>query len=132
MLGHATKDSYEKQAVLYPEKLRAEYAKASERLNLFAGFERYLEMAGAPDLPQPPQDGRPGGEAAPPPQPPFSGGGGNDGLRTTEKQLQDAQTTIQRMTSVMADMARMMHPGAGVPYDPAGAEPEGAQKQDGK
>ena len=66
------------------------------------------------------------------PQPPFSGGGGNDGLRTTEKQLQDAQTTIQRMTSVMADMARMMHPGAGVPYDPAGAEPEGAQKQDGK
>ena len=36
VLGHAPRDAYEKQAILYPEMLRAEYAKASSRLNIFS------------------------------------------------------------------------------------------------
>ena len=42
VLGHAPGDSYEEQAVLYPEKLRAEYAKASSRLNIFSKIEGNL------------------------------------------------------------------------------------------
>ena len=42
VLGHAPRDSYEKQATLYPEQLRAEYSKASGRLNMFTGIEKYL------------------------------------------------------------------------------------------
>ncbi len=36
ILGHAPRDSYEKQHLLYPEDLRAEYAKASGRINIFS------------------------------------------------------------------------------------------------
>ncbi len=43
VLGHAPRDSYEKQAVLYPDDLRAEYAKASFRLNIFARIESRLD-----------------------------------------------------------------------------------------
>ena len=49
MLGHAPRDSYEKQAVLYPEELRAEYAKASRRLNLFSKIEGTLNTAKNPE-----------------------------------------------------------------------------------
>ncbi|MCE2498741.1 MAG: tyrosine-type recombinase/integrase [Nitrosopumilaceae archaeon] len=42
VLGHAPRDSYEKQSTLYPEKLREEYAKASKRLNIFTSIERHL------------------------------------------------------------------------------------------
>ena len=38
VIGHMPKDSYEKQARLYPETLRKEYAKASKRLNVFTKF----------------------------------------------------------------------------------------------
>ena len=38
VIGHKPKDSYEKQAKLYPETLRKEYAKASQRLNIFTKF----------------------------------------------------------------------------------------------
>ncbi len=38
VIGHKPKDSYEKQARLYPETLRKEYAKASKRLNIFTKF----------------------------------------------------------------------------------------------
>lgn len=37
-IGHAPKDSYEKQATLYPRTLRDEYAKASKRLNIFSNI----------------------------------------------------------------------------------------------
>ena len=37
VLGHAPRDAYEKQAILYPEMLRAEYAKASSRNILQSG-----------------------------------------------------------------------------------------------
>lgn len=36
IIGHAPRNSYEKEAVLYPEELRAEYAKASSRINIFS------------------------------------------------------------------------------------------------
>ena len=42
VLGHAPKDSYEKQAILYPEMIRAEYAKASSRINIFSKVENTL------------------------------------------------------------------------------------------
>ena len=47
VLGHAPRDSYEKQAVLYPKALRSEYAKASGRLNIFSSIEKHLRAAGA-------------------------------------------------------------------------------------
>ena len=42
VLGHAPKDTYERQTVLYPEALRAEYAKASPYLNIFSKVESVL------------------------------------------------------------------------------------------
>ena len=49
ILGHYPRDSYEKQAILYPEAVRREYAKASGALNLLTGVERYLGAAAGPD-----------------------------------------------------------------------------------
>ena len=37
VIGHIPKDSYEKQAVLYPESLIHEFSKVSERINIFSG-----------------------------------------------------------------------------------------------
>ena len=34
VIGHAPKDSYEKQTLLYPDNVRAEFAKASNRINV--------------------------------------------------------------------------------------------------
>ena len=48
VLGHAPRDAYEKQATLYPEELRAEYAKASSRLNIFSKVESVLNTAKDP------------------------------------------------------------------------------------
>ena len=42
-IGHKPKDSYEKQATLYPETLRREYSKASKRLNILSGFSNYVK-----------------------------------------------------------------------------------------
>jgi len=42
VIGHMPKDSYEKQAKLYPETLRKEYAKASKRLNIFTKFSNVV------------------------------------------------------------------------------------------
>lgn len=42
-IGHAPKDSYEKQTILYPETLRHEYAKASKRLNIFSNFSDFVQ-----------------------------------------------------------------------------------------
>ena len=45
VLGHYPRDSYEKQAVLYPETIRMGYAKASAALNLMGGVAGYLGSA---------------------------------------------------------------------------------------
>ena len=42
-IGHKPKDSYEKQATLYPENLRLEYMKASRKLNIFSNISHYLK-----------------------------------------------------------------------------------------
>ena len=42
ILGHAPRDPYEKQSILYPENMRAEYAKASSHLNIFSKVEGTL------------------------------------------------------------------------------------------
>ena len=49
VLGHAPRDTYEKQAILYPEKLREEYAKASSHLNIFSKVESTLNTAKDPE-----------------------------------------------------------------------------------
>jgi len=41
--GHKPKDSYEKQASLYPNSLRAEFMKASKRLNIFSNISHYMK-----------------------------------------------------------------------------------------
>lgn len=48
-IGHAPKDSYEKQATLYPESLRKEYCKASKLLNMFSNFASMVKSANNED-----------------------------------------------------------------------------------
>ena len=101
VLGHAPRDSYEKQATLYPEKLRSEYAKASGRLNIFSSIERHLRTAGADSWEQP----APGG----------------DRYQRIEAQQQEMQEALQKMAGVMTDVLRIVasrdgNPGA-VPDD---------------
>ena len=80
VLGHAPRDSYEKQATLYPEKLRSEYAKASDRLNLFTSVERHLRMQG-------------------------EGAGGEP---DAQAQQRETQATLQRLNDTVTDMLRIM------------------------
>ena len=95
VLGHYPRDSYEKQAVLYPEALRREYAKASHLLNVFTGFERYLEaVAGGRQA-----DPFPGGKAAGP-QPHT--------YREMEERQRQTQETLHRMAGAMAEMMGIM------------------------
>jgi len=42
-IGHKPKDSYEKQAILYPETLRQEFSKASKRINVFSNFSSIVK-----------------------------------------------------------------------------------------
>ncbi len=42
-IGHKIKDSYEKQDELYPEKSRAEYMKASKKINIFSNITHYMK-----------------------------------------------------------------------------------------
>ena len=49
VLGHAPRDPYEKQAILYPEMLRTEYAKASSRLNIISKVESNLNSPEDPE-----------------------------------------------------------------------------------
>lgn len=43
VIGHAPKDAYEKQSILYPDSLRREYAKASAKINIFTNIETTLD-----------------------------------------------------------------------------------------
>ena len=91
VLGHAPRDSYEKQATLYPEKLRSEYAKASGRLNIFSSIERHLKAAGADS----------GEEISPE----------DDHYQRIEAQQQEMQTTLQKMTGTITDALRVVAAG---------------------
>ena len=93
VLGHAPRDSYEKQATLYPEQLRAEYAKASGRLNMFTGIENYLRAAHAGD---------------PGPRPEAAG---DDRYRVMEERQQMMHEEIRGIAGAVADMLRIMDAG---------------------
>ena len=93
VLGHAPRDSYEKQAALYPEKLRAEYAKASGRLNIFSSIEKHLRAAGADS-----------GEQSPP---------GDGRYQKIEAQQRIMQETLQKMAGAMTDVLRIVTAGQG-------------------
>ena len=93
VLGHAPRDSYEKQATLYPEALRSEYAKASGRLNIFTGIERHLRAAGVDSGGR--QEGK--GDAAE-----------NCRYRKIEAQQQGMQAALQKMTGAITCVLRIM------------------------
>lgn len=42
-IGHKIGDSYEKQDKLYPEQSRIEYAKASDKINIFSNISHHME-----------------------------------------------------------------------------------------
>ena len=94
VLGHAPRDSYEKQAALYPEKLRSEYAKASGRLNIFSSIERHLKGADAAG------SGPREGDAA-----------GRDRYQKIEEQQRIMQEAFQKMAGAMTDMFRIVAAG---------------------
>ena len=85
---------YEKQAALYPEKLRSEYAKASGRLNIFSSIERHLKGADAAG------SGPREGDAA-----------GHDRYQKIEEQQRIMQEAFQKMAGAMTDMFRIMAAG---------------------
>lgn len=43
VIGHVPQDSYEKEQILYPEKIRYEYMKASKLLNIFTKFSSIIK-----------------------------------------------------------------------------------------
>ncbi|MBM3911019.1 MAG: phage integrase family protein [Thaumarchaeota archaeon] len=45
VIGHAPKDSYDKQAILYPETIREEYMKASGKINIFSNLSANLQAS---------------------------------------------------------------------------------------
>ena len=49
VLGHAPRDAYEIQAILYPDVMRAEYAKASSSLNIISKIESNLNSPKDPE-----------------------------------------------------------------------------------
>jgi hypothetical protein len=42
LIGHMPSDSYEKESILYPERIREQYMKASRTLNIFTGITNYI------------------------------------------------------------------------------------------
>ena len=50
VLGHSPKDSYEKQALLYPESLTYEFSKASERINILSRYNKKQHGRSVQDL----------------------------------------------------------------------------------
>ena len=55
-------------------------------------------------------------------------------ISSAEEQLRDMQAMLQRTVATVADMARMMHPGTGVPDDsaPTGEDSKDVKGHDGK
>ena len=111
VLGHAPRDSYEKQATLYPEEMRAEYSKASGRLNIFTRIERCLAMPDGDNGGGGMSGNRPGGPGA------GGGGGNNDGddgrYQTLEARQMEMQDTLQKMAGALSDLLRFMQSSAG-------------------
>ena len=114
VLGHAPRDSYEKQATLYPEALRAEYAKASGRLNIFSRIEECLcmtEAAGGG-----PEEGR------------REGGGRYRELEARQREMQEA---LQKLNGTVTDMLRIMFLSKGGGPDAPGSPRRGPGDPEG-
>ena len=103
VLGHAPRDSYEKQATLYPEQLRAEYSKASGRLNMFTGIANYLGAAYAEDPRRQPE-------------------GAGDGRRGIKAQHADMQEALRRIADTVDDVLGIVAAGG---EGSRGAAPDG-------
>ena len=106
VLGHAPRDSYEKQATLYPGELRAEYSKASGRLNVFSSIERHMKGADAAG------SGRVR-EGAP---------ARDDRYQRIEEEQKRVREALQKMAGAMTDVLRIVAAGReggldGVPDD---------------
>lgn len=111
VLGHSPRDSYEKQAALYPETLRAEYGKASWRLNVLSGFEKYLDSVAAFPRAEPGKTGRDGvvtEGGAPRPEGAYAGSQIPDAQALLLQQQQSMQSEIQKMRRDMAYVAGIM------------------------
>ena len=91
VLGHSPRDSYEKQATLYPEALRSEYAKASGHLNIFSSIEKHLRTAGVDSWEQV--------------------DAGDDRYQKIEEQQRIMQETFQKMAGTMTDVLRIVASG---------------------
>ena len=111
VLGHAPRDSYEMQAVLYPEALRREYSKASGMINIFAGIEGYLGTAAD-------RSGeRPSGEAGRPSDPEVLDQLRlvREDIRTVREDIRTVREDIRTVTGAVAGMARIMARDADLP-----------------
>lgn len=47
VIGHAARDACERQASLYPDSLRQEYAKVAGKINVFTNFEASIDGSGS-------------------------------------------------------------------------------------
>ena len=95
VLGHAPRDSYEKQAALYPEELRAEYSKASGRLNIFSSIERHLRGA----------DGAGSGQV------PEGAPARDDRYQRIEEEQKRVREALRKMAGAMTDVLRIVAAG---------------------
>lgn len=43
LIGHMPQDSYEKEAILYPDKIREEFMKSSAKINVFSNFSSFVQ-----------------------------------------------------------------------------------------
>lgn len=136
VLGHSPRDSYEKQASLYPETLRAEYGKASWRINVLSSFERHLGSVAAFPRAGPGNTGAAagteGGEG-PRPEGAYTEGRMPDAqmlllLQQQQQILQQQQQQQQAMQSEIQEMRRDMAYVAGIMLagKSTGAMPDGA------
>ena len=98
VLGHTPNDSYEKQAVLYPEKMRSEYAKASGLLNIFANIEKYLRMTGTDFKTWQEEDTEEKKEIV----------AEDDRYQKIDARQQEMQATLQKMTSAITDAIKII------------------------
>ena len=115
ILGHAPRDSYEKQAVLYPEAVRREYAKASGALNLMTGVERYLGTVAA-EIPPGASPGEAAGSGEAPVRDPR--------LDEILAQLRGVRADLRRTAGAVAGMARVLAPDGDTPGEVPGMIPE--------
>ena len=84
--------------MLYPEKMRSEYAKASGLLNIFANIEKYLRMTGTDFKTWQEEDTEEKKEIV----------AEGDRYQKIDARQQEMQATLQKMTSAITDAIRII------------------------